>query len=608
MKNEKYIVGIDLGTTNCTMAYAPIENPNQAICQFSIPQITLAGVQEDHFSLPSFVYFPLSQELSAKAAAIDWDSKRCHCIGIFARERGSELSSRLISSAKSWLCHTGINRREKAFPLGDHDDNIQKMSPLDACAEFLQHLKEAWENKMPGSSFTEQQIFITVPASFDPSARQLVQEAAALAGYPEVVLLEEPQAAFYSWLYDHSEAWRNLLKIGDTILVIDIGGGTTDFSLISVESEGGDLSLKRIAVGSHLLLGGDNVDHALAYFAKNKFEEEGHLLDEWQFQSLIHACRNAKEALMGENPPAQTAITLMGRGSKLIGNSINTTITFNEVTKIIVDGFIPVVKPEEKSKQEKRVGLQQLGLPYVQDARISCQLAKFLSMTGESEGDSLSNFIVPSAVLFNGGTMKSAVMRNRLVEILNKWAKQLGKPSVKVLENQSYDYAVSRGAVYYGLARTGKAIRIKSGTSRSYFVGVQEAVPAVPGIAPPIKAVCIVPYGMEEGTEQVLNHQEFALSLGDLATFRFFSHAVPAFSNGETPCVGTVIKNWKSELTELLPIETVLERGEEEAKMVQVQLKSKITELGMLELWCEAQNGRKWKLEFDIRGVDAKQR
>ena len=594
-----YIIGIDLGTTNCTMAYHEIGDKDSAIMQFPIPQVTASGLQEDRLSLPSFVYFPLNEELEAKSAVIEWDPARKHCVGVHARDRGGEMPQRMIASAKSWLCNAGIDRRSKILPLGDEE--LGRMSPMEACSELLGHLKESWNAKMPKAPFEDQQILITVPASFDPSARQLVQEASQQAGYPEVVLLEEPQAAFYTWLQAHESDWRKRLNVGDCILVIDIGGGTTDFSLISVADENGDLSLNRLAVGSHLLLGGDNIDLSLAYYAKGKFEEQGHHIDDWQLQALVHACRQAKEKLMSENPPKHADIAIMGRGSKLVGGSIKTKITLAEVTNLLVDGFIPLVSPEERSPIERRSGIQQIGLPYAQDARISCQLAKFLSMTGRSDSSSMEQFIMPTAVLFNGGTMKAAAMRNRLVELLNKWAKELDKEPVKVLPDSDYDYAVSRGATYYGLARNGKAIRIKSGTSRSYFIGVEDAAPAVPGMPAPLKAVCVVPFGMEEGTERDLENQEYALVLGEQATFRFFSHATPALTNGTEPKVGTIVKNWKQELTELHPIETRLEKADGDGKTARIRLKSRVTELGVLELWCVAPDGRKWKLEFDIR-------
>ncbi|MFI0435700.1 MAG: Hsp70 family protein [Parachlamydiaceae bacterium] len=603
MATASYIIGIDLGTTNCTMAYAPLEpevKHHVSIEQMSVVQIMEAQTEGSSFSFPSFIYYLLPEEIQLKVAQLPWNKEANFTTGTYARDRGAQLPTRLIASAKSWLSHCGINPREKVLPLDSQMDGIG-MSPLEACSEILIHLKEAWNFKMPSALFRDQIILITVPASFDPGARQLVQEAAEKAGYPEVILLEEPQAAFYAWLYSHEKEWRSQLTVGDSVLVIDIGGGTTDFSLISVEEEGGNLELRRLAVGSHLLLGGDNIDLGLAYLMRQKFEEQGHQLDQWQFQTLVHQCRRAKEILMGEKPPKRVDITVLGRGAKLIGNTLKTELTQDEAYRFIIDGFIPIVSPDERSPIERRLGIQQIGLPYVQDPRISCQLAKFLSMTGEAGGKKMDQFILPTAVLFNGGTLKSVAIRERLVALLNHWATILNKPMIKELGGADYDYGVSRGAAYYGFSRQGGAIRIRGGTSRSYFIGVEEAVPAVPGLNPPMRAVCIVPYGMEEGEEKELDNQEFALILGEQANFRFFSHATPNLSNGDEASVGMVVRNWKEELTELHPIETLLSKSDEDGKTIRVKLKSKVTELGVLELWCVASDGRKWKLEFSIR-------
>lgn len=601
MGKATYIIGIDLGTTNCTMAYSLVnqETGNIQIHQFSIPQVTAEGTTEEALTLPSFLYFPLSEELSRKQVALEWDAERNFCVGSYARDRGASLPDRLISSAKSWLCNAGVERREKFLPL--HAESLeQKTSPLEATAALLQHLREAWDQKMNDASFIDQQVLITVPASFDPSARQLVLEAASLAGFPEVILLEEPQAAFYAWIHAQPD-WRKQLKVDDSILVVDIGGGTTDFSLISVIDDNGNMGLKRLAVGSHLLLGGDNIDLALAYLAKGKLEEQGHNIDDWQLQSLIHTCRQAKEQLLGEEAPEKLEITIHGRGSRLIGGALTTTLSKEEALKLILDGFIPLVGPEERSVVERRSGIQQVGLPYVLDPRISCQLAKFLSMTGESDSKSMEQFVLPSAVLFNGGTLKGLALRNRLMELLNRWADKQGRDRIYELSDSDYDFAVSRGAVSYGLARSGKAVRIKSGTSRSYWIGVEDAIPAVPGLPTPLRAICIVPFGMEEGTEKELSNQEFALLLGEQATFRFFSHATSSLSNGMEPEMGTILRNWKQELTELHPIETLLDKSDSDGKTIRVKIKSHVTELGMLEVWCESSDGRKWKLEFDIR-------
>lgn len=598
MSAAKYLIGIDLGTTNCTMAYSFLEE-NSPIEQFSIPQLVASTTQDEILSLPSFHYFLLPEELKAKVAGISWDPTRKFCVGSFAQSRGAELPSRLIASAKSWLCHSGIDRREELLPY-TAEDGITKISPLDACVELLRHMREAWDSKHD-APFVDQSVSITVPASFDPYARQLVQEAAERAGFPEIVLLEEPQAAFYAWLHTHADEWRKLLKVGDCVLVIDIGGGTTDFSLIGVSDHAGELSLERLAVGAHLLLGGDNIDLSLAYLAKEKLEEQGHTIDDWQMQSLIHSCRHAKEKLMSEAPPKHADITVMGRGSRVIGGALKTKITLEEARKIIIEGFCPLVSPQERSATEKRSGLQQVGLPYARDARFSCQLAKFLSMTGEVDSDSMDGFVMPTAVLFNGGTTKAAALRDRLLTQLNQWAESLGKPPVTVLPGADYDFGVSRGAVNYGKARGGRAIRIRSGTSRSYYIGVEEAALAVPGVTPPMRAICIAPFGMEEGSQQVLEGQEFALVVGEPAVFRFFSHATAKLEDGSEPMMGSIVKKWKHELTELHPIETRLTRHDGDGKTIRVKIRSHVTELGVLELWCEAADKRKWKLEFNLR-------
>lgn len=595
---SKYTIGIDLGTTNCTMAYT--ENDPASIEQFSIPQIVQPGTISENHSLPSFIYFPLEEEISAGHVTFEDSSHSKYCVGHYARQRGSELPLRLISSAKSWLCHPGIDGRTPLLPE-NFEDADSKISPLKACVELLKHMHLSWEKKMPQAAFKDQQILITVPASFDPSARQLVEEAAQQAGYPKVILLEEPQSAFYAWLHKHQEEWRKILNIDDTILVVDIGGGTTDFSLISVFNQEGDLGLKRVAVGSHLLLGGDNIDLALAYFAKNKLEDQGHTIEDWQLKALAHSCRHVKEQLFSDNPPQEIEVTLLGRGRKLIGNSLQTTISLKEAEELILNGFMPIVKPQERSSIEKRSGLHQVGLPYAQDPRITCQLAKFLSMTGESEDNNMDHFVIPTAVLFNGGTMKASAFRQRIIEQLNSWALLLKKGPVKILEESDLDYAVSRGAAYYGLSTQGQAIRIKSGSSRSFFVGVEETALAIPGIPRSLKTVCVVPFGMEEGSEQELSDQEFVLTVGESATFRFFSRSTKTLSDGSEPHIGTIVRNWKHELKELDPIEACLDRVEGKGKMIRVTLKSRMTELGVLELWCMSPEGEQWKIEFDTR-------
>ncbi|MBA3602542.1 MAG: Hsp70 family protein [Parachlamydiaceae bacterium] len=597
---SNYLIGIDFGTTNCTLAYVLKDDEKSDIQQFNIPQLVSPGTQGAEPLLPSFVYFPLPEELTQKVASLPWAPERTYALGRFAQERGAELPLQLISSPKSWLCHEGIDRRVPLLPLGV-DSTHTKVSPLEACKEILLHLRESWEHSLNDAPFQDQEIYITVPASFDPSARQLVLEAAELANYPEVILLEEPQAAFYAWLHLSADDWRKGLAVGDHLLVIDIGGGTTDFSLISIDEENGNLQLNRTAVGAHLLLGGDNLDLSLAHLAKAKFEEQDHEIDDWQMQAIVQAARQAKEKLLSAQPPKSCDITIVGRGSRLIANTLKVELTKEEVLSFILDGFFPDVPATEQSKVEKHLGIKQIGLPYAQDPRVTSQLARFLSQMGEGTEGNTERFIVPKAVLFNGGTTKAIAIRERLLAQLNVWAKEFNQLEVKELSNADYDFGVSRGAVYYGMARSGKAIRIKSGISRSYFIGVEDAAPAVPGIETPMRAICVAPFGMEEGSEQTLEGQQFALVLGEQASFRFFSHATEKFEDGSQALMGTVVKRWKQLLTELHSIDARLDKGPEDGKTVQVKLKSKVTELGVLELWCVANDDRKWKLEFDIR-------
>ncbi|MCP5469269.1 MAG: Hsp70 family protein [Chlamydiales bacterium] len=522
-----YCVGIDLGTTNSTLAYQKVGE--EVLRQLSIKQRVDQGMEGEQFNLPSFVLFPPGEEL---------------CVGQFAKVRGEELPDRVVSSAKSWLSHSGVDRRSAFLPL-EHDE---KVSPVEAISLFLSHLKSEWERQMP--PLKEQTVLITVPASFDPDARAFVQEAAKMAGYPSIILLEEPLAAFYAWLWKQRENWRNLIHVGETVLVVDIGGGTTDFTLIKVEEEEGNLILRREAVGEHLLLGGDNLDLALAYFVQQKAGKE------LPMNALVHSCRTAKEELL--SGMKETSVTVLGQGSALIGNTTKTPLTQEEVQKLLVDGFFPHVPLETAVQSERKAALSALGLPFVRDPRITAQLASFLQ-----------KHTLPSAVLFNGGTLKARPFQERLHQVLSDWKGE----EVRLLPDPDFDFAVSLGATYYG---AGEGIRVKAPSCRSFWIGVEGAMPAIPGVKPPLQMHCIAPKGLEEGSETTLD-EEFSLVLGEPALFRFFA--------GE------------EEAQELPPIEAEM-AGE---GLAIVKLKAKLTELGMLELWCEADDGRHWNLEFNAR-------
>lgn len=563
-----YLIGIDLGTTHSSLSYAPLAS-SEVIQTLPIPQMGEDGSSIESPILPSFLYFPREEE-----------NLESPLIGAYAQKRGEETPGRVVSSAKSWLCHEGIDRRSACLPLGDDLPANEKISPQKALSLILQKLKQSWTQAFSDLPFEKQKVVVTVPASFDPAAKQLVLEAASQAGYPEVTLIEEPLAAFYAWLHKNQSAWRNHLKPGDSVLIVDIGGGTTDFTLIEAEDVEGNLELKRSAVGNHLLLGGDNIDHLLAHIAQDNFTAKGTTLTEWQYHSLVHSCRKAKEKLFSATPPASVDLAILGRGSKLIGGTLKTTVDFETVQNRVLDGFFPLLPIEQCATKEKRLGFTQLGLQYAQDARVSAQLATFLQ--GRT---------IPTKVLFNGGTMKGEAFRRRIVELLSSWS---GQP-VTELSGADYDFGVSLGAVCYAVAREGRAIRVRSGAEKSYYVGIEESAPAVPGMLPKVKKICVVPLGMEEGSEAVLDSQEFSLWLGEGVTFRFYS------KNGKGEFGKFAESAEEQELEELHPIETSLKKDNSDEKTVRVKLKSKVTELGFLELWCHASENREWKLEFNLR-------
>lgn len=567
-----YLIGIDLGTTNSTIAACKLEAGSPIIQQPIFQRLSLDKEGEESI-LPSALYFPLAEE------------KLPLTIGKFARERGKEVPERLFLSAKSWLCHPGIDR--KAI-LGD------KISPYKATVEILKHVKASWDKQNPDSPAEAQKVLITVPASFDPAARALTEEAAEEAGFKGVTLMEEPLAAFYAWLHRHEATWRETLKIGDKVLVVDVGGGTTDFTLIEVEEDAGNLTLKRVAVGAHLLLGGDNIDHLLAHLAEEKIGKE---LDNWQKEVLLFAARSHKEALFGENPPEKLDFTIPGRGSKLIGGALKAALSSEECRTVILEGFFPLIAKENASQPEARAGLSVVGLPYVRDPRLTAQLAKFLSMSGESQAIDAAQFVFPTHVLFNGGTFEAKPFRDRILEQLATWS---GKP-VQELSGSNLHTSVSEGAVAYGWVREGNKLRVKSGTSRSFYIGVEEARPAIPGVKSPCSAICVVPFGMEEGSSMELSGKVFQLSVGEPAVFRFFSRSAPLLSNGKAVEFGAELSRWKGELTELQPLEVELAKGEDQERSIPVRLKSYVSELGKLELFAMAEDGKQWKLELDLR-------
>lgn len=602
MADPKYIIGIDLGTTHCVLAYTEAHVDETAeespeIRLFSVRQIVSPNEVKGQTLLPSFILVPGPHDVPQGSLALPWNPSADYAVGEFARKRGSEIPNRLISSAKSWLSHTGVDRTDAILPW-DSPPDARRMSPVQASSVFLSHLKDAWNHEMasegPSARFEDQELFLTVPASFDAVARELTVKAANEAGIDHLTLLEEPQAAFYSWIESQGDRWRKEARVGESILVCDIGGGTTDFSLIQVTEEEGELTLRRMAVGDHILLGGDNMDLTLAYTVQAKLAQKGTRLDAWQFRGLWYSCRSAKERLLAHPDLQSEPVVILGRGTSLIGGTIRTELSREEVEKVLLDGFFPLVESTDYPKEKVRVGMREMGLPYESDPAVTRHLARFLGRQASAERASDVTF--PTAVLFNGGVMKSESLRQRVLAVLRRWQ---GNGELRELASVDLDLAVARGGAYYGLARRGRGIRIRGGTPRPYYIGVESAMPAVPGIPAPMKALCVVPFGMEEGTEAEIREREFGLVVGEPAVFHLMASTVRKKDQ-----VGEIVEDWSGEIEEVTTMETVLAATdvEEGAQIIPVWLQSKATEIGTLELWCVARDGdRRWKLEFNLR-------
>jgi hypothetical protein len=619
--SARYVIGIDLGTTHSALAFAPIEaaaDKGGGVEVADVPQLVANGLVEARPLLPSFLYLAHASE---GPQALPWDAERSFVVGEFARARGADAPARLIASAKSWLCHGGVDRRAGILPMGAPED-IEKISPVEASWRYLEHLTEAWDARFgqesPELALARQEVVLTVPASFDAAARDLTVEAASAAGFEHLTLLEEPQAALYAWIDSMGEQWRKDIRVGDVILVVDVGGGTTDFSAIAALEQAGALELVRVAVGDHILLGGDNMDLALAHVVRQKLAAEDKEIDRWQMSALTFAARAAKEQLLGDASIAKAPIVIAGRGSKLLGGGLRSELTREEIERTLVDGFFPEVAASARPAVRARAGLTQLGLPYASDPAITKHLAAFLgrqagatarlpgfpepARTGDAR-DRAASLLHPTAVLFNGGVMKSDALRERLVRVLNAWLTSDGAPPARILRGADLDLAVARGAASYGLSRHGRGLRIRGGTARAYYVGIESAVPAVPGVEPPITALCIAPFGMEEGTSATLPPHELGVVVGEPVRFRFFGSSVRREDQA-----GAELDAWKeSELGELAPIEVTLPAdGRREGDVVPVRLHASVTEVGTLLLEAVPKEPQKpderWKIELSVRG------
>jgi hypothetical protein len=609
----KYIVGIDLGTTNSALARCDATAAGSAaeeesrIEVRSIPQLVNPNEVAERTLLPSFLYIPGEFDFPKGSLALPWEPEPRFVIGELARKRGAESPNRLIASAKSWLSYAGVNRTAPILPW-QAPAEVPKLSPVEASSQFLQYLRTVWDSGEAGEqlALAEQDVLLTVPASFDEEARELTRRAAEQAGFQHVTLLEEPLAAFYAWLESQGDAWRRRIKVGDLVLVCDVGGGTTDLSLIAVSEEDGELTLKRVAVGDHILLGGDNMDLALARVLQQRLEASGNRVDTWQLLGLWHQCRMEKEKLFESPKTQKRPITLLGKGTKLVGGTIKTELVREDLDQILVEGFFPKVASGELPARQRRVGFQELGLPYAADPAITKHLARFLAEQVRNSPEAAairrgpSGLACPTHILFNGGVMKAAVLRDRVVEVLNSWLRQEGFDALgaeQILEAPDLEHAVARGAAYYGKARRGRGVRIRSGASRTYYIGIESAMPAVPGMEAPLKALCVVPFGMEEGTEATIPDREFGLVVGEPAEFRFLSSSVRKQDHA-----GSLLEDWGADIEELSPLEVTLKLDGQQGTVVPVRIETRVTELGTLEVWCVSRDGtQRWKLELNIR-------
>jgi molecular chaperone DnaK (HSP70) len=598
VSDARYIIGIDLGTTNTAIAWVDTRAAQQTVHVFEVPQLVAPGAVEPRRQLPSFVYLAGEHDLTPAETALPWDASRRQVVGELARAQGARVASRMIASSKSWLCHAGVDRSAAILPWGSDIDS--KLSPVSASALVLRHVREAWDERFgdePDGGFMDQEIVVTVPASFDEAARDLTVRAAESAGILEAVLLEEPQAAFYAWIEAHpADERKAALHAGDRVLVFDIGGGTTDFTLISV---GDDDGLERTAVGDHLLLGGDNIDLTLAKQVEARLiERSGKKLDTLQWHGLVHACRLAKETMLGNDDFDAVPVTVAGRGSKLIGGTLKDEVTRSQVESTVIDGFFPIVDADAQPSRA-RGGLQEFGLPYAADAAVTRHLASFLHRHGRTPVD---------AVLFNGGAMTPASLRRRMIDQIGRWQPERDPP--RELSNAVPELAVAKGAAYYGLVRRGLGARIRGGTPRSFYVGVGAARGAEAGGA---MALCLAPRGLEEGASVELE-RDFALTTNRPVSFKLYSSTTRKDEPGAIVEAGDGLPDMSdddSDLLELPPIVTVLRApGRSEAK---VRLVVNVTALGTLEIYCvehdppRGRDAERWRLTFDMRSGGARE-
>lgn len=638
---SRFVVGIDLGTTNCAVGYVDTNETAWKVRTFRVPQLIAAGQVEPRDTLPSFHYQPAAGEFSAESVRLPWHSSTGHSgtghsgkgaaagqpgrsiVGSFARDHGVLSQGRLIESAKSWLCHAGVDRTAELLPWHGLPE-VEKISPVEASAHYLKHIHDAWNHQFPESPLAQQDVIVTLPASFDEVARELTVKAAALAGLPRIVLIEEPQAAFYAWINRHRDNWERLVEPGQKILVCDIGGGTSDFTLIRVRArDDGKVQFHRAAVGEHLILGGDNLDLALAHALETKLVGD-RKLEPRQWGVLVRICRQTKETLLGENPPEKLTVHLPSSGSRLIGGGMQVEVTRAEVESLLVTGFLPDANLHDRPNRH-RSGFQEFGLPYAADPAITRYLADFLSThrhvgeevevvadaasgarrrtkaeksrtrKAQTPAASVAEYdhARPDIILFNGGFFASPVLRERLLEVLKGWFPSKSKKawSPIVLDHDRLDLAVAHGAAYYGMVRRGAGEKIAAALARTYYIGVEGDEPQV---------VCLIAAGTEPGQHVDLENPTFELLVSQPVEFPLY---VSSTRLADLP--GTIVPFDREQMTPLPPIRTVIRSGSRgETGRLPIQLHARLTEIGTLDLWCSSlDQNRRWKLQFDVRST-----
>lgn len=598
----RYIVGIDLGTTNSAVCYIDTQADGDGrlkVQTLPIPQSVAAGEVEPRETLPSFHYQPAEGEFSDGALNLPWGIDASdNTVGVLARDHGIHVPGRMIASAKSWLCHPGVDRTARILPWQGNDD-VERLSPVDVSARYLAHMLASWNHQFPDAPLPEQTVVLTIPASFDEVARNLTIQAAQKAGIRRVLLIEEPQAAFYAWINRHADSWETLVQPGQKILVCDVGGGTSDFTLIRVQSDSeGKVVFHRVAVGEHLILGGDNLDLSLAYFLEARFRDEGNGdLTPRQWSVLVRVARKVKEAMLAPDATEEYTVSLPGTGSRLIGGGLQTTVTRQQVAEVLLEGFLPQVDFQQ-SPQQAQSGFREFGLPYAADSAITRYLSQFLRTHAEAAVDNAvlnddADPARPDIVLFNGGLFESPVLQQRMVDTISDWFSVNGKRwQPKVLDCQRLDLAVAQGAACYGQVTRGTGVRISAGLPRTYYLGAHTHDGP--------QAVCVVPAGTEPGTDIEPGSQTFDLQTDTPVEFPVYYSATRL-----TDAAGVSLPLDLDQLTALPPIRTVVRSragGSQEA--VKVRLNGRLTEIGTLDLWCAgADSDERWKLQFDVRSA-----